>query len=95
MPHEVRCGRSGITPAEYAEPLLHEWACIAAISSSVATSSGKINGSSRQYITCCRVADAQATFRPAGRAPPPSASFAMTCLCSQTFMSAEPSRAPV
>ena len=33
-------------------PLLHECACIAAISSSVATSSGKMKGSIRQCITC-------------------------------------------
>jgi len=32
-------------------PLLHECACIAAISSSVATSSGKMKGSIRQSIT--------------------------------------------
>jgi hypothetical protein len=34
-------------------------------------------------------------FRLSGTTPPDSISFAMTCLCSQTFISAEPSRGPV
>jgi hypothetical protein len=34
-------------------------------------------------------------LRLSGTLPPPSATFAMTCLCSQTFMAAEPSNAPV
>jgi hypothetical protein len=53
---------------------------MAAISSSVATSSGNMNGSIRQPITLSPVANAQATLRLAGTVPPPLASFAMTCL---------------
>ena len=34
-------------------------------------------------------------LRLSGTLPPLSASFVITCLCSQTFISAEPSRAPV
>src|SRR5262249_9229263 len=34
-------------------------------------------------------------FRLSGTLPPLSASFVMTCLCSQRFISAEPLRAPV
>lgn len=34
-------------------------------------------------------------FRLSGTTPPDSISFVMTCLCSQTFISAEPSSAPV
>ena len=34
-------------------------------------------------------------LRLSGTLPPLSASFTITCLCSQTFISAEPSRAPV
>ena len=34
-------------------------------------------------------------LRLSGTLPPLSASFVMTCLCSQTFISADPSRAPV
>ena len=34
-------------------------------------------------------------LRLSGTLPPVSASFVMTCLCSHTFISAEPSRAPV
>src|SRR5262245_4753287 len=34
-------------------------------------------------------------LRLSGTLPPVSASFVMTCLCNQTFISAEPSRAPV
>ncbi len=42
-----------------------------------------------------RLESCRQSFRLAGTLPPPSASLAMTCLCSQIFISAEPSSAPL
>src|SRR5205085_8209841 len=41
------------------------------------------------------VSRVQAYLRSSGTVPPEAISFAITCLCSQIFISAEPSSAPV
>ena len=52
-----------------------------------------------QYTPLARAASHARVFnhvlRLSGTLPPLSASLVMTCLCSQTFISAEPLRAPV
>ena len=52
-------------------------------------------GRAARSMSEAQVRAGEAYFRSSGTVPPDAIIFAITCLCSQMFISAEPSSAPV
>jgi len=76
-------------------------ATVAAAAGTGADASANVAMSAQSGAFVCMATFGQAFFlrlsflRLSGTTPPLSASFVMTCLCSQTFISAEPSSVPL